>query len=91
MNPYEVLNASRGMTQKEIIQAVTLAMRNKEYSVQEIAIAQKELMNPVIKASHDFINFIEIPSSCNQLPERPNNTTSATNDLKRLSCFDETI
>ena len=90
MNPYKILNANPNMTHREILQAAALAMRTREYSVQEIAIAQKELMNPVTKACHDFIHFIERPVS-HQPPERPHCEISSPADLQRLSCFDEKV
>jgi len=91
MNPYKILGANPNMTQRDILQAAALAMRTKLYSAQEIAIAQKELMNPITKASHDFIHFIEVPISCDEFLERPYCEISSPTDLKRLSCFDKKI
>ncbi len=60
MNPYAVLNIDRNASKREIIAAATLAMRKRDYSGQEIAIAQKELIDPVLKAVHDFIQFLDL-------------------------------
>ncbi|GAH63328.1 unnamed protein product [marine sediment metagenome] len=60
MNPYKVLDTKQGVEKGEIIQAAARAMRKKAYTAREIAIAQKALMNPISKAAHEFINFIDV-------------------------------
>lgn len=47
MNPNKVLNLAPGAGKKEILMAVARAMREKKFSAKEIAIAQKQLLNPV--------------------------------------------
>lgn len=40
-NPYEILGVSQAASKAEIIKAVAMAMKRKEYSVNQIAKAQK--------------------------------------------------
>ena len=59
-NPFKILALERNATQREIIQAGARAMRDRHYSGKEIAEAQRALMNPVSRATHEFLHFIEI-------------------------------
>ena len=87
MNPYKILNIDYRATRREIIHAAAMAMREKKFSGQEVAQAQKELLDPISKAAHDFIHFIDVKSLQEQLilirPE------VAVSDLVRLHLFDE--
>ena len=60
MNPYKILDIERGAEKQDIIRAAARAMREKKYSVREIASAQKALMNPVSNAACEFLNSIEV-------------------------------
>ncbi len=49
------------------MQAVTLAMRERRHSSREIALAQKKLMNELLKASEEFVCFIDVAPFLEQL------------------------
>lgn len=88
MNPYKILNIDCHATKREIIQAAALAMRERKYSTQEIALAQKELLDPISKEVHIFLNFIDVKPLQEQLVlSRPKEKAEC--DLIRLPIFDE--
>ena len=60
MNPYKILDMEKGATKRDIIEAAARAMREKKYTGRDIASAQKALINPISKAAHEFIHFIEV-------------------------------
>ncbi len=91
LNPYKVLNIDASASKKDIIQGVALAMQTRKYSGKEIAIAQKELLNPVTKAVNDFIYFIDPIASVilPKIPEVSKSTNVKISDLKLLPVFEE--
>ncbi len=60
MNPYKILKLDQAASKADIIRATAQAMRERRYSGREIAEAQKKLMDPVSKAAHEFICFIDV-------------------------------
>ncbi|WP_080804495.1 hypothetical protein [Desulfamplus magnetovallimortis] len=58
-NPFVILDVDRSVTQKDIILAVSRAMREKKYSAAEIAVAQKTLLDPVSRACASFLYHID--------------------------------
>ena len=60
MNPYQILNIGKNATNRDIIQAAALAMRERKYTGREVAVAQKTLMEPVSRATEEFICFIDV-------------------------------
>ena len=70
MNPFKVLALDRGATKQEIIQAGARAMRDRHYSAKEIALAQRALMNPISKATHEFLHFLDIGPLQDSLKKR---------------------
>jgi hypothetical protein len=51
-------------------------------------IAQRELLDPVSRATHDFLQFIDLSQLARPVP--PNGCgTPEISELKRLSLFDE--
>ena len=54
-NPYEILNVSQDADKGEIIKAQMLAMKDKKYPLQEIAIAAKQLLDPAKRLAADFM------------------------------------
>ena len=90
MNPFKILNIDVNVSKKEIIQAVAIAMRTRKYSSKEIAIAQKELLNPITYESHRLINSIDNFSKNFekeiQIPKIPKKQK-----IKYLSVFDEAL
>ena len=60
MNPYRILDIDRGFEKQDIIRAAARAMREKKFTVKEIAEAQKTLMNPISRCAYEFLNYIDI-------------------------------
>lgn len=60
MNPYKVLNIDQNAGDQEILNAVARAMRERKYSVKEIAEARMKLMDPVSKSVENFICVMDI-------------------------------
>lgn len=93
MNPYKILNIDYHADKHEIIEAVTLAMREKKFSVQEVALAQKEIMNPMTRAAHDFFQFIDVKPMQSQFAlikqHNKKKKKKIVFDLNRLSNFDK--
>jgi hypothetical protein len=58
-NPYEILKVSQNATKQEIAKALILAqrdnMKSKQYSPQELMLAQKQLLDPAKRLAADFI------------------------------------
>ena len=90
MNPYKILNINSNVTKADIILAVTTAMRERKYSAGKIARAQKELLNPISKAAHDFIQFLDIEPFLTSVDLTPPKLTPS-GDIERLSLFDEQV
>ena len=88
MNPYKILNIDYHASQREIIQAAALALRERIFSSREVAVAQKELLDPITRAAHTFLHFIDVKPLQERLPLTRLKVWSVP-DLKRLSIFDE--
>jgi len=88
MNPYKILNIDRKADKKEIIQAAASALRERRFSAREVALAQKELLDPTARSVHDFIHFLDVKPVTVKAPSRKKGRP-ALSDLKRLSLFDE--
>ena len=88
MNPYKILNVDRSADHKAILQAAALALRVRKFSAKEIAEAQKELLNPVSRAAHDFLQFIDLHPLKRPLPPHERKTVDISK-LERLSIFEE--
>ena len=54
-NPYTILGVSQDAEKAEIMKSQMLAMKKKEYSLQEIAIAAKQLLDPAKRLAADFM------------------------------------
>ncbi len=98
-NPFEILDIHAGVGKGEILAAVARAMRERKRPLQQIARAQKMLLDPVSFAAHAFVHCIEtssqvdhylLPSSGSQRsgrrPERTKDHGKAL--LVRLTLFD---
>ena len=59
MNPYEILNIDDGAEKRDVVQAAALALRQRRYSAREVAMAQRELLDPVSSAAHRFVQFVD--------------------------------
>lgn len=54
-NPYTILGVSQDAEKAEIMKAQMIAMKKKEFSLQEIAIAAKQLLDPAKRLAADFM------------------------------------
>jgi hypothetical protein len=54
-NPYQVLEVSQNATKKEIIKGKMLAMKKRKFSLQDIQMAEKQLLNPSKRLIADFM------------------------------------
>jgi len=63
MNPFKVLSVDKNISNKEVIPAVALAMRARKYTTKEIAQAQQMLLDPVIRACHEFLYFVDLDNA----------------------------
>jgi DnaJ-class molecular chaperone len=61
-NPYQILNIGQDADKKEIQKAQMLAMKEKKYSMQEIAVASKQLLDPAKRLAADFMYPAKIKS-----------------------------
>ena len=89
MNPYKTLNIDARAEKKDIVQAAALALRQRHYSAREVAMAQRELLDPVSGAAHQFLQVLDLKPFLDGVTyERPD--APRRSDLKRLSIFDGT-
>lgn len=54
-NPYTILGVCQDADKAEIMKAQMLAMKKKEFPLQEIAIAAKQLLDPAKRLAADFM------------------------------------
>lgn len=54
-NPYTILAVSQNADKGEIMKSQMVAMKKKEFSLQEIAIATKQLLDPAKRLAADFM------------------------------------
>lgn len=54
-NPYTILGVSQDATKAEIMKAQMFAMKRKEFPLQEIAVAAKQLLDPAKRLAADFM------------------------------------
>ena len=54
-NPYIILGVGQDAEKVKIMKAQILAMKDKKYSLQEIAIAAKQLLDPAKRLAADFM------------------------------------
>ena len=54
-NPYEILKVTQDADKKEIMKAQMLAMKERRYSLQEIQIAVRQLLDPDKRLAADFM------------------------------------
>ena len=88
MNPYKILNIDSGVEKRDIVQAAAHALRDRHHSARKVAMAQRELLDPVSCAAHQFLHFVDLQPFMKTVtlehPEAPR-----LSDLKRLSIFHE--
>ena len=88
MNPYKILILTVTRTRKRVIRAAAVALRERQFSAREIALAQKELLDPSTRSVHDFIQFLDVEGFDVQAPSQEALKPLSSN-LKRLAIFDE--
>ena len=54
-NPYSILGVSQDAEKADIMKAQMMAMKYKKYSLQEIQIAAKQLLDPAKRLAADFM------------------------------------
>ena len=54
-NPYLLLNVGQNASKQEIMKAQMKAMSERKYSLQEIAIAVRQLLDPAKRLAADFL------------------------------------
>ncbi|MFH0730907.1 MAG: hypothetical protein V2B19_31765 [Pseudomonadota bacterium] len=87
MNPFKILDVDAGASQKDIIQAVARAMREKIYPGRELAMAQQLLLDPVTRATQEFLHVLDLKLLLDTLPlERP--PAIGQDDRLPLICLD---
>ncbi len=88
MNLYKILDIDAGIEKRDIVRAAALALRKRQYSAREIAMAQRDLLDPISGAAHQYLQFMDLKPFMKTVTfERPE--APQLSDLKRLSIFDE--
>jgi DnaJ-class molecular chaperone len=54
-NPYQILQVNQDADKKEIMKAQIIAMKDRKYSLQEIQIAVRQLLDPAKRLAADFM------------------------------------
>ena len=54
-NPYYILNVNQNASKKEILKAQMEAMKVRKYSLQEIGLATRQLLDPAKRLAADFM------------------------------------
>lgn len=54
-NPYTILGVNQDADKAEIMKAQMFAMKKKEFPLQEIAVAAKQLLDPAKRLAADFM------------------------------------
>lgn len=54
-NPYTILEVSQDADKTEIMKAQMFAMKKKQFPLQEIAVAAKQLLDPAKRLAADFM------------------------------------
>lgn len=71
MNPFNVLDLKNAsVSNREIIQAAALGLREKKYSATEVARAQKLLLDPVSRSCQEFLWFIDLTDPKKKVMEK---------------------
>ena len=59
-NPYQILNVDQNASNQQIMKAQMLSMKENKYSLQEIQIAARQLLNPAKRLAADFMFPVKI-------------------------------
>lgn len=88
MNPYSLLDIDKDASNKEIIRAAALQMRQKRFGAKEIAQAQKMLLDPVSRKCQEFLYYFDFKEMAERL-SRPLERVSPEFDAPCLTLFDD--
>ena len=97
MDPFRILELTPDASSREILQAAALALRKRQYSGHEIALAQKELLDPVKRQAHAFVHSLELEQGEKRLTKNPGSEKAQSEALEqkqvalvleRLTLFD---
>ncbi len=88
MNPFKVLNIDPAATAPEVMQAASLALREKRYSAREIAEARQLLMDPAARPVLAFLHFADVEPLLRLSGKTEKELTEGAAALCRLEIFD---
>lgn len=87
-NPYTILGVSQDADKAETMKAQMIAMKKKEYSLQEIAIAAKQLLDPAKRLAADFMFPAKIKAKRIQPIQSPLTHKEINTDALNDNAFD---
>jgi len=87
MNPYAVLGIDKDASNKEIIQAAALAMRQRRHDARTIAQAQKKLLDPISRVCQAFIHFPDFGEGKKRLGQELKEVSAAYNNTQGSDGF----
>lgn len=58
-DPFMILSVDKTATKQQILSRAAAAMRERRYDIKQIAEAQKELFDPVLRGAAEFSHFID--------------------------------
>jgi hypothetical protein len=58
-DPFMILSVDKTATKQQILSRAAAAMREQRYDIKQIAEAQKELFDPVLRGAAEFSHFID--------------------------------
>lgn len=87
MNSYAVLGIDKDASNKDIIQATALAMRQRRHDARTIAQAQKKLLDPVSRACQAFIYFFDFEDAKKRLGLELDEILASNEKTEGCDCF----
>jgi hypothetical protein len=87
-NPYEVLKVSQNTAKSDIIRAKMSAMKERQYTLQEIQIAEKQLLDPAKRLAADFLFPVKIKSKRPQFIKIDMLIEDINMDMININAFD---
>ena len=96
-NPFQILGVAPGAGKAEVIAATGRAMRERQAALQQIATAQKALLDPIRRGAHVFVHTLDVPRKLGlglgaapgpRSDRREESRAGAPEPLVRLTVFD---
>ena len=87
-NPYTILGVSQDAGKAEIMKAQMFAMKRKEFPLQEIAVAAKQLLDPSKRLAADFMFPAKIKVKRIQPIQSDLSYTETNTDFLNQNAFD---